>query len=145
MNFDTLIERRNTYSNKWDKMESIYGVPADAGLSMWVADTDFQAPPHVLQRLQKVVDHGVFGYTSVDPDYRAAIQWWMANRHGWDIDTNMIFTTTGLCNAVALCLDTYTQPGDGVVLFTPVYHPSRRTRGGGMPAGQHRWPVRDGF
>ncbi|WP_406647948.1 PatB family C-S lyase [Aliisedimentitalea scapharcae] len=132
MNFDTPIERRNTYSTKWDKMESIYGVSADEGVSMWVADTDFQAPPHVLNRLQEIVTHGVFGYASIEEDYRKAIQWWMANRHGWDIDTSMIFTTTGLCNAVALCLDTYTQPGDGVVLFTPVYHAfARVTRAAG--------------
>jgi len=122
MNFDTPIERRNTHSTKWDMMEALYGVPAEDGISMWVADTDFQAPEHVLKRLHELADHGVFGYSNIDGDYRKAIQWWMENRHGWQIDTDMIFTTTGLCNAVALCLDTYTQPGDGVVLFTPVYH-----------------------
>ncbi|MBE1285887.1 MAG: putative C-S lyase [Rhodobacteraceae bacterium] len=132
MNFDDLIERRGTYSTKWDMMESLYGVPSDTGLSMWVADTDFQAPPNVMQRLRDVTEHGVFGYTNVDGDYRKAIQWWMANRHGWQIETDMIFTATGLCNGVALCLDTYTQPGDGVVLFTPVYHAfARVTRNAG--------------
>lgn len=122
MNFDTPIERRNTHSTKWDMMEALYGVPAEDGISMWVADTDFQAPEHVLKRLHELTDHGIFAYSTIDSDYRKAIQWWMENRHGWQIDTDMIFTTTGLCNAVALCLDTYTQPGDGVVLFTPVYH-----------------------
>ena len=127
MNFDDQIDRRGTYSTKWDKMEAIYGVPADTGLPMWVADTDFQAPPNVLARLQEITDHGVLAYTNNEDDYRGAIQWWMSTRHGWEIEPSWIFTTTGLVNAVALCLDTYTQPGDRIVLFTPVYHAFART------------------
>jgi cystathionine beta-lyase len=122
MNFDTPIERRGTYSTKWDMMEPIYGVPTDDGVSMWVADTDFQAPPNVLARMQEITDHGIFAYTCNDQDYRKAIKWWMETRHNWQIETDWIFTTTGLVNAVALTLDTFTQPGDGIVLFTPVYH-----------------------
>ncbi len=46
----------------------------------------------------------------------------MKARHGWDIEDDWIFTTHGLVNGTAMCVDTWTQPGDGVVLFTPVYH-----------------------
>jgi len=122
MNFDTIIDRRNTHSSKWDRMEQVYGVPADTGLSMWVADMDFQAPPVVLDKLRSMVEHGFFGYATYQADYTAAIQWWMQERHGWAVDPSWIFTTTGLVNAVGMCLDTYTAPGDGIVLFTPVYH-----------------------
>ncbi|MDW3117544.1 MAG: aminotransferase class I/II-fold pyridoxal phosphate-dependent enzyme [Roseovarius pacificus] len=48
--------------------------------------------------------------------------WWMENRHGWQVEPDWILTTTGLCNAVGLAVDTLTNPGDSVVLFTPVYH-----------------------
>ena len=122
MNFDDLIDRRNTFSTKWDRMETVYGVPADGGLPMWVADMDFRAPPVVLERMQQITDHGILAYTNNDAEYTAAIQWWMKTRHGWEIDPSWIFTTTGLVNGVAMCLDTFTAPGDGVVLFTPVYH-----------------------
>ena len=122
MSFDDLIDRRGTYSVKWDKMEPIYGVPADTGLPMWVADTDFKAPPPALERLREITEHGILAYTDNEADYRAAIQWWMGERHNWEIDPSWIFTTTGLVNAVGLCLDTYTHPGDDIVLFTPVYH-----------------------
>ncbi|MEM6307115.1 MAG: aminotransferase, partial [Pseudomonadota bacterium] len=44
MDFDTPISRHKTHSMKWDMMEPIYGVPADTGLSMWVADMDFRPP-----------------------------------------------------------------------------------------------------
>lgn len=121
MNFDDPIDRRGTLSNKWDMMEPLYGVPADTGLSMWVADTDFQAPDAVRRKIHEVAD-GVLGYTNLDTQYKGAIQWWMENRHGWSIEQDAIFTTTGLVNGVGMCVDTFTQAGDGIVLFTPVYH-----------------------
>lgn len=122
MNFDTLIDRRGTHSAKWDKMEAVYGVPSKDGLPMWVADTDFQAPQVVLDKMQQLTDHGVFGYTNLTEDYHGAIQWWMQTRHNWAVDSDSIFTTTGLVNGVAMCLDTFTAPGDGIILFSPVYH-----------------------
>ena len=52
MNFDTPPNRIGTHSVKWDGMEDRYGVSPQDGLSMWVADMDFQAPPCVLERLR---------------------------------------------------------------------------------------------
>jgi cysteine-S-conjugate beta-lyase len=122
MNFDEIIDRRATHSAKWDKMEPIYGVPRDTGIPMWVADMDFR-PPEVVQRaLEKMTDHGVYGYFGDDGDYLAAITWWMQNRHGWQVKPDWIFSTHGLVNGTAMCIDAFTQPGDGVVLMTPVYH-----------------------
>lgn len=122
MNFDTVIDRRGTHSNKWDDMEKRFGVSPDDGLAMWVADTDFQPPKCVGDALKAYVDHGIFGYFSDDTDYRNAVCWWMENRHGWSFDPKAIFTTHGLVNAVGICLEAFTAPDDGVVIFTPVYH-----------------------
>jgi cystathionine beta-lyase len=122
MNFDTIIDRRNTNSTKWDRMEAVYGVSPDDGLAMWVADMDFRAPEVVCDRVRQVADHGIFAYANNDAEYTGAIQWWMQERHGWKIDPSWIFTTTGLVNGVGMCLDTFTAPGDGIVLFAPVYH-----------------------
>ena len=122
MSFDTPIERRGTHCVKWDGMESIYGVPADTGISMWVADMDFATAPVVQDAVQNMVNHGVYGYFGDDSKYRAAIQWWMKERHGWDLDPAHIFTTHGLVNGTAMCVDAFTEKGEGVVLFTPVYH-----------------------
>ncbi|MDE4275693.1 pyridoxal phosphate-dependent aminotransferase [Phaeobacter gallaeciensis] len=122
MDFDTLIDRRGTHCAKWDMMESLYGVSPDEGLAMWVADMDFPVPPAVTDKMREMADHGVYGYVNCDEPYKNAIQWWMQNRHGWQVEADAIFTTTGLVNGVGMCLDTFTQPGDGIVLFTPVYH-----------------------
>lgn len=122
MNFDTLIDRRGTHSAKWDKMQALYGVSPDTGISMWVADMDFRPPACVQTALQGMLDHGVYGYFGGDDKYLDAIRWWMDTRHGWSVDPGAIFTTHGLVNGTALCVQTWTQPGEGVVLFTPVYH-----------------------
>jgi cystathionine beta-lyase len=120
--FDDMIDRRGTECAKWDRMQAVYGVSPEDGLSMWVADMDFRAAPVVRARLAEIVDHGIFGYTDCEDAYRQAIVWWMQARHDWAIDPEWIFTTTGLVNAIGLCLDVYTDPGDGIVTFTPVYH-----------------------
>ncbi|WP_373050740.1 MalY/PatB family protein [Thalassovita aquimarina] len=122
MSFDTIIDRFGTHSVKWDMMEDIYGVPAKDGIPMWVADMDFRAPDCVQNAIAKMHEHGVYGYYGDDSSYRNAICWWMQNRHGWTVDPDDIFTTHGLVNGTALCVDTFTAPGDGVVLMTPVYH-----------------------
>lgn len=122
MNFDEIIDRQGTHSSKWDKMEPIYGVPANTGIAMWVADMDFRPPAVVQDALQSMLDHGIYGYFGDDREYLNAIQWWMDNRHGWKIDPEWVFTTHGLVNGTAMCVDAFTNPGDGVVLFTPVYH-----------------------
>lgn len=122
MQFDRIINRYGTHSVKWDMMEQAYGVKPDDGLAMWVADMDFQPPACVQAAVEKMAAHGVYGYFGDDRPYLEAICWWMQNRHGWAVDPAGIFTTHGLVNGTAMCIDTFTKPGDGIVLMTPVYH-----------------------
>ncbi|MCF6315377.1 MAG: pyridoxal phosphate-dependent aminotransferase [Marinosulfonomonas sp.] len=122
MSFDDIIERRNTHCAKWDMMEPLYGVPRDEGIAMWVADMDFRPADCIQDALKNMLDHGLYGYFGDDAAYKSSIQWWMKNRHGWDVDADAIFTTHGLVNGTALCVEAFTDVGDGVVLFTPVYY-----------------------
>ena len=120
--FDEVIDRIGTHSVKWDCMESLYGVSPQEGIAMWVADMDFRPPQAVQDALQGLLQQGVYGYWGDESAYQAAIAWWMANRHGWTVQPDWIFTTHGLVNGTALCLQAFTEPGDGIVLMTPVYH-----------------------
>lgn len=124
--FDEIIDRRGTHCSKWDAMQKAYGVSPDDGLAMWVADMDFRPPPAVTAALRAEIDHGVHGYFGDDSAFRAAIVAWMRDRHGWTPDPASIATTHGLVAGFALCLQAFTAPGDGVVLFTPVYHAFHR-------------------
>ncbi|MBK4214751.1 pyridoxal phosphate-dependent aminotransferase [Paracoccus caeni] len=121
--FDEIIDRIGTYCDKWDEMERVYGVsPAEGGLAMWVADMDFRPPAAVQKAVEAAAAHGVYGYPGSNRPYLDAIKWWMANRHGWQIETDWILTCAGLVNGVSMAIDAYTQPGDGVIVMSPVYH-----------------------
>lgn len=122
MSFDEIIDRRGSHCVKWDMMEKLYGVSAEDGIAMWVADMDFRPPQVIQNALRGMIDHGIYGYFGDDSAYLDAIRWWMKTRHGWDVDPSWVFTTHGLVNGTAMCVETFTQPGDGVVLMTPVYH-----------------------
>lgn len=122
MSFDEQIDRLGTHSVKWDMMEKVYGVPADKGIAMWVADMDFRPPAGVQAAIEKMASHGIYGYHGDDAGYLAAICWWMKTRHGWTVDPKHIFTTHGLVHGTGMVVDAFTKPGDNVVLMTPVYH-----------------------
>lgn len=120
--FDTPINRIGTNCAKWDALESQYKIPADEGLAMWVADMEFKPPQAVLNELDAMNKHGVFGYYGDQTSYKNAICGWMDRHHGWKIEHDWIFTTHGLVNAVAFCVQTWTKPDEAVIVFTPVYH-----------------------
>ncbi|OMF68353.1 MalY/PatB family protein [Paenibacillus glucanolyticus] len=121
MNFDLAIDRTCTNCQKWDNVPTVFGVP-DA-LPMWVADMDFAAPPAVVEALHKRVEHGVFGYTFPPDSYREAISDWMKKRHSWNIQQEWIQFCPGVVPALSLIVDAFTEPGDQVVIQTPVYPP----------------------
>ena len=122
MNFDQIIDRRGIKSMKWDGMENYFGVSPDDGIAMWVADKDFAAPSFLQKAAQELVDNGNYGYFTGRDEYLEAVAWWMKTRHGWEPDPSWMFTTVGLGNAIAMLLHCFSEPGDSVVTFTPVYH-----------------------
>lgn len=145
--FDEAIDRIGTQCSKWDDMEAAYGVsPADGGLAMWVADMDFRPPASVRAALQATVDRGIYGYPGANRPYLEAIRWWMGQRHGWQIETDWILTCAGLVNGVAMAIDAFTAPGDGVIVTSPVYHAFARTiRASGRELVELPLAIRDGL
>ena len=122
IDFDEVIDRCDTHSQKWDDLEKNYGVSADSGIPLWVADMDFRAPPPVNAALQRMVDHGVHGYYGDDTSFRTAMAGWMQRRHGWTIEPEWALQTHGLVNAIAMVIQACSAPGEGVIIFSPVYH-----------------------
>jgi cystathionine beta-lyase len=120
-NFDTIIDRNDTCSSKWDRCEKVLGVP-DV-LPMWVADMDFASPPAVVEALRDRVEHGIFGYTERTGSYYAALASWMKRRFDWDIQQKKVVFTPGVIVALNLIIQAYTEPGDKVIIQQPVYHP----------------------
>jgi cysteine-S-conjugate beta-lyase len=145
MTFDTPISRTGSHCAKWDMLEPLFGIAPDEGLAMWVADMEFRPPQVVQAALEKMLAHGVYGYFGDDRAYLQAIRWWMQTRHGWEVAPEWIFTTHGLVNGTALCIDAFTRPGDGVILMTPVYHAfSRIIKAAGRAVVECPLVLRDG-
>ena len=103
-------------------MEQRYGVSNKDGLPMWVADMDFKPPACVQKALEDLTAHGIYGYYGDEREYKSSICWWLRKRHNWNIEASWVFTLNGLVNGTAVCIDAFTNPGDGVVLFSPIYH-----------------------
>ena len=122
IDFDEIIDRRNTHAQKWDEVEDRYGVSSATGIPLWVADMDFRAPPAVNAVLQEMVDHGVHGYYGPDDSFREALVGWMARRHDWQVQPEWALQTHGLGNALALIVNACSAPGEAVIVFSPVYH-----------------------
>lgn len=115
-NFDEIIPRRGTGSYKWDS------APADDAIPMWVADMDFRTAPPVIDALRRRVEHGVFGYVKVPDAYYDAVISWFSRRHGWHIERDWILYTSGVVPAVSVVVKAMCEPGDRVILQTPVYN-----------------------
>lgn len=119
--FNRVYDRRNTRSVKWDLLKDIF--KTDDVLPMWVADMDFQAPKAVNETLKQRADHGIYGYTVIDTDVKDAIVTWAAKRYDWDIDPNWLSFSPGVVTSLHLAVQTFTEPGDNVLIQTPVYPP----------------------
>ena len=126
INFDEIIDRVNTHSDKWDTMQANYNVSPDDGIPMWVADMDFRPPQGVADAVKKMHAHGVYGYYGDDSSFRDALAGWMQRRHGWTVQPDWIVNTHGLVNALSLAVHAFTDVGDSVIVFSPVYHAFQR-------------------
>jgi cystathionine beta-lyase len=119
--FDSVVDRHNTNSIKWDFVEEIFKVKGI--LPMWVADMDFQIPGPVIEAIRKVVDHGIFGYTGVTESYYEALAHWTRRYHGWDLKNEWVAFTPGGVPALYMLVRAFSRPGDQVIVQTPVYYP----------------------
>ena len=121
LDFDTIIDRKNTNSIKYDfaieqsKREDI--------LPLWVADMDFKISSYIQEAIEEQVSYGIYGYDNVPPTYFEAVESWMKERHGWQVKEEWLNKTPGVVFALALALNAYTQKGDSVLIQSPVYTP----------------------
>lgn len=122
--FDEIVNRKGTNCLKWDKTEKFFGKP-DL-LPLWVADMDFATAPGITAALQKRVEQGVFGYGELSPAYYQSVVSWMDRRHHWQIQPDWICYTPGVVSALFFAVEALTEPGDEVMLMSPVYGPFYR-------------------
>ena len=115
--FTNCPSREATGSEKWDRW------PGGKILPLWVADMDFAAPQPVLAAIRQRVDHGVFGYTHAPPGFAPALAEHLQRLHGWNVDPDLVTSTPGVVNALAVSARLLTETNDEILTFTPVYPP----------------------
>ncbi len=116
-NFDRIIDRRDTASQKWEKYRDSEILP------MWVADTDFMSPPAVIDALQQRISHGVFGYTQTPAELNQQVIERMQRLYGWAIEADWLVWLPGLVCGLNLSCRSVGVDGDSVLAPKPVYPP----------------------
>lgn len=117
--FDAPLERRGTWSLRWDRY------PGDV-IALWVADTDFRAPPAVRAALAARLEHGVFGYTMAPAELREAICERMLRLYRWRIEPDWIVFLPGVVPGLHLAARHLLGAGEHALLPVPLYHHFRR-------------------
>ena len=116
-----LVERKGTYSLKWDALDKRFG---NANLtSMWVADMEIKAPKEVIEALKERCEHGVFGYSYVSDEYYNSVINWLKEKHNYEIKKEWLRFTNGVVTAIYCFVNIFTKIDDAVLILTPVYYP----------------------
>ena len=126
--FDTVINRRNSNSVKWDGGELIKSIGFterfdDDTLPLFIADMDFPVAEPIVQAMQKVIDKKIFGYSIIPNEYYQSIQNWFSKKYNWHIEKQHIVYSPGTVNAINTCVKAFTEPGDGIIIQRPSYPP----------------------
>lgn len=121
LDFDTVVDRRNTYSLKYDFAKR-RNMPEDS-MPLWVADMDFKVSSYIQEAILKQTEHGIFGYSEVQEDYFEAVKQWMSRHYDWQVDGKWLIKTPGIVYALAMAVQAFTKEGEGVLIQQPVYYP----------------------
>lgn len=121
LDFDRVIDRRNTRSLKYDFARE-RGIPEE-NLPLWVADMDFRVSSYIQEALERLVSYGIFGYSEVKEHYFEPLRAWLENRHGWRTEREWLAKTPGVVFALAAAIRAFTKEGEGVIIQQPVYYP----------------------
>ncbi len=119
--FDKVFDRYNTEVIKWDRMEKDFG-RADL-IPMGIADMDFEVLPQVREALVARASHPTYGYTYASDKYYENFIRWCRERHDFAVKREEMLPIPGIVCANSFILYALTDPGDKILLLTPVYDP----------------------
>ena len=141
--FNSVVDRHGTSSVKWDYEKFFTGLTGL--LPLWVADMDFPAPPEITDAIRRRLDHPIFGYTREPDSFFEAAAAWLSRRHRWIVPRPWIVSSPGVLPALSAAILAFTEPGDGIVIQSPVYHPfAMRVKANGRRVVENPLVERDG-
>lgn len=125
INFDEWNERRNTNCGKWDTMDKKY--QKEGRLHLGVADMDFRSPKQIIDAFQDILDKGIFGYTDLSDRFYENIREWMRQKHQAEVSREEIVFCPRINVSSSICVETFTEEMDEVIINTPAYGPLYQT------------------
>jgi len=119
--FDAKIDRSNSGSEKYDRLEKLYG-DKDV-ISMWVADMDFSIAPCIDEAIKKRSLHPIYGYPSYPPALYQSVISWLERRHNWNVKKEWLTFSPGVLASLNLSIQSLTKENSTILIQTPVYPP----------------------
>jgi len=116
MNFDEILDRRQSDSTKWH-------VYPEGVLPLWTADMDFRSPEAVTAALRARAEHGVYGYCYEPVELRERLVERLARLYGWRVEPEWVIFQVGVLVSFQQVCAVAAGPGDGVLVQPPVYPP----------------------
>ena len=123
-NFDEIITRIGTDSQKWESGGHGKLNFNKNSLAFSIADMDFACAPAILSAIRSRVDKKIFGYTSArTAKYFDAICGWFEKRFNYIVEPKNIQLASGVMDGIQDVLRKLIKPGDGILIQQPVYSP----------------------
>lgn len=120
-NFDEIVKREGSNCLKYDALEMFF--KSKELLPLWVADMDFKTPDFIVEAIKQRAEHEIYGYTFKTDSYYQAIINWMRQRHDWEIQKEWISFSPGVVAGLAFAIESFSKPGDHIIVQPPVYFP----------------------
>ncbi len=110
--------RRQRRGVKW----TAYGPDA---VPTWVADMDFPIAEPIKRAITDLLERDDLGYPPLDLSARFSETFAgrMSERYGWEPDPSGVLAVGDLIQPMLSTVATFSEPGEGVVLQTPLYYP----------------------
>lgn len=119
--FNKVIDRHHTDAMKIENMQEMWG-RTDL-MPLWIADMDFATPDFIIETICKRCESPILGYTCRPKEWATAIVEWQRMRYDWDVHADWLNFVPGIVPGIAFAIQCFTQPGDRILVTTPVYHP----------------------
>lgn len=121
LDFDTVVDRRNTNCLKYDF--AVYRGKPENVLPLWVADMDFKVSSYIEDAIINQARHGIYGYSEVAEEYFEALKNWNYKHYNWNIERKWLVKTPGIVFALAMAVKAFSKKGESVLIQQPVYYP----------------------
>lgn len=126
--FTTVIDRHGMDSLAVDGIHKALGVPEGLPrpgfdvIPMWVADMSFATCPSVINAMQRRLEHPIFGYYDLKPEYFDSIIHWQKSRNGVEgLLPEHIGYENSVLGGVVSALKAIASLGDAILIHAPTY------------------------